>query len=151
MHEWALAEGVIETALRVAEERGIDRVRAVRVRMGRLQQIDPDIFAFALGELVKGQPPRIRDAAFEFEHEPAAFECRRCGTKWTLDAAPEFSGEAPEALDEEEKEAIHFVPELAHVYLRCPSCGSPDFQVAAGRGVWLAAVEGSRASTGGDG
>jgi Zn finger protein HypA/HybF involved in hydrogenase expression len=43
-------------------------------------------------------------------------------------------------LDEAQSEAIHFIPELAHTYLRCPACASPDFEVVRGRGVWLAQV-----------
>ena len=42
---------------------------------------------------------------------------------------------------EQEREAIHFLPESAHAYLRCPGCGGPDFVLAAGRGVSIEAVE----------
>ena len=39
---------------------------------------------------------------------------------------------------------IHFVPELAHAYLRCPDCSSADFEVLGGRGVSIDAIEGER-------
>jgi hydrogenase nickel incorporation protein HypA/HybF len=45
---------------------------------------------------------------------------------------------------EETSEAVHFVPEMAHVYLKCPKCGSPDFEIAEGRGVWLASIKGRK-------
>jgi hydrogenase nickel incorporation protein HypA/HybF len=45
-------------------------------------------------------------------------------------------------MDKEVSEAIHFVPEMAHVYIKCPSCGSPDFEVVEGRGVWLQSIKG---------
>jgi len=45
-------------------------------------------------------------------------------------------------MDEETSEAIHFVPEMAHVYIKCPSCDSPDFEVLEGRGVILASISG---------
>jgi Zn finger protein HypA/HybF involved in hydrogenase expression len=39
-------------------------------------------------------------------------------------------------------EAIHFIPELSHAFVRCPECGSPDFIILAGRGITLERVEG---------
>ena len=39
-------------------------------------------------------------------------------------------------------EAIHFIPELAHAFLECPSCQSPDFELLQGRGVSIGAIEG---------
>jgi hydrogenase nickel incorporation protein HypA/HybF len=47
------------------------------------------------------------------------------------------------AVGEDEAEAIHFVPEMARVYARCPTCSSHDFALAAGRGIWLVAVSGA--------
>jgi len=65
----------------------------------------------------------------------AEFKCRACGHKWFFEK---------ETLDESTAEAIHFVPEVAHTYLKCPKCGSPDFEVVEGRGVWLESVKGVR-------
>ncbi len=45
-------------------------------------------------------------------------------------------------LDGEQLESIHFIPELAHAFMACPGCDSPDFEVIQGRGVWIEAVEG---------
>jgi Zn finger protein HypA/HybF involved in hydrogenase expression len=33
---------------------------------------------------------------------------------------------------------------MAHVYVKCPSCESPDFEVLEGRGVILASITGVR-------
>ena len=43
-------------------------------------------------------------------------------------------------LDEQTREAIHFLPEAAHAFIRCPSCKSPDYRVQAGRGVSIASI-----------
>jgi hydrogenase nickel incorporation protein HypA/HybF len=40
------------------------------------------------------------------------------------------------------QENIHFIPEVAHVYVKCPRCESPDFEVLKGRGVWINKVMG---------
>jgi hydrogenase nickel incorporation protein HypA/HybF len=59
--------------------------------------------------------------------------CRACGHTWVFNK---------KELDENMVEAIHFVPEIAHVYVKCSKCGSPDFEVLGGRGVWLVSVKG---------
>lgn len=135
MHEWALAEGVVETARRVASERGLRSITSIRVRMGALQQIDDDIFREAIAKF-QSESDEVRNAEVIFEQEPIRAECRRCETSW------EVAGDELEALGEEASEAIHFVPELARAYLRCPECGSADFAVERGRGVWIESVEG---------
>jgi hydrogenase nickel incorporation protein HypA/HybF len=119
VHEWALAEAVIKSLEGVSGE-----VKLVRVILGELQNVDGEILLFALEELKKGT--RLEGAKFELEVEPAEFECNACSARWKLSEA---------GVGEAEKEAMHFVPELAHAFLRCPSCGSPDFKVVKGRGV----------------
>lgn len=130
MHEWALAEGVITTTNKIANEKNIEQITQITIRIGELQQIEPDILRFALEQL---KTPSMKDAEIAFETIPAKLRCRVCGEEWKF---------SPDALSEDVSEAIHFVPEMAHVYLKCPSCGSPDFEVTEGRGVWLASIKG---------
>lgn len=132
MHEWALAEGVVKTADKFAEDQGIDEITEVKIMIGELQQVDHEIIEFALDQL---RTPRMKKAKFVIEAVPACFKCRKCGHEWQLET---------DKLDEETGEAIHFVPEMAHVYLKCPSCGSTDFEVTEGRGVWLASIKGRK-------
>jgi hydrogenase nickel incorporation protein HypA/HybF len=126
MHEWALAEAVLDS---VRAHSGGRRVSRVVLRFGELQQIDREIFDFALREL----GGELGAALFEIESEPARFACNACSAAWSLD---ERGG-----LDERQKEAIHFLPEAAKVYLRCPKCGSADFRVEQGRGVTIQTIE----------
>lgn len=130
MHEWALAEAVISAASEAAKKEGLREVTEVRIVVGELQQIEQDVFEFALSELKKDE---LEGARFRIEKVRAKLECRACGHAWTL---------AKERLDEIAIEAIHFVPEVAHAYVKCPRCGSPDFEVLEGRGVWLLSVKG---------
>ena len=132
MHEWALAEGVVNTATKIAEDEGLVEVTEVSVRIGELQQVEHEVFRFALEQL---RTPIMKGAGFVLESIPARLKCRVCGEEW---------GFSTDALDEDVSEAIHFVPEMAHVYLKCPRCGSPDFEVSEGRGVWLSSVKGVR-------
>ncbi len=132
MHEWALAEGVVKTADKFAEDQGMEEVTEVKIMIGELQQIEHEIIEFALDQM---RTPRMKKAKFVIETVPAGFKCRKCSHEWKLETAK---------LDEETGEAIHFVPEMAHVYLKCPNCGSPDFEVTEGRGVWLASIKGRK-------
>jgi hydrogenase nickel incorporation protein HypA/HybF len=130
MHEWALAEGVVTTATRIAEEQNISRVTEVVVNIGELQQIEHEILLFALEQL---KTPLLNEAKFTLERGPARLRCRVCGEEWRFN---------PEDLSKDISEAIHFVPEVAHSYIECLSCGSPDFEVIEGRGVVLTSIKG---------
>jgi hydrogenase nickel incorporation protein HypA/HybF len=77
----------------------------------------------------------MNEAKFTLEAIPGKLKCRICDHEW------EFN---PKGMDEDESEAIHFVPEVAHVYISCPKCDSPDFQVLEGRGVILASIKGMK-------
>ena len=46
MHEFALAEAVITTALREAEREGIEKIRRIEVHVGELQNIHAETFEF---------------------------------------------------------------------------------------------------------
>jgi len=130
MHEWALAEGVIATATRFAEQNGLTEVMEVIVIVGELQQVEHEVLQFAFQQL---KTPLFRNAEFVLRSQPAKFRCRNCGHEWSFKS---------ESMTEEVSEAIHFVPEMAHVYIKCSECGSPDFEVVEGRGVWLATIKG---------
>jgi hydrogenase nickel incorporation protein HypA/HybF len=128
MHEWALAEATVEAVGREAAGR---RVLGVRLAFGELQQVDREIFAAALADLAPAVG--IDPAGFEIADEPAAFACRVCAETWALADVP--------SLSEDDREAIHLLPEAAFAFLRCPRCRGVDFDVVAGRGVTIAAIE----------
>jgi len=133
MHEWALAESVVATVKRVAHEKKLHRITEITVKVGELQQIEREIFEFALEQMLSQADSPMRDAKVVLEVERAQFCCRVCGTRWAFET---------QQLSPEIAEAIHFIPELAHTYIRCPQCHSPDFEVVQGRGVWLASLKG---------
>lgn len=130
MHEWALAEAVIAAALEIAEKEGLKEISEINIRIGELQQIEEDIFEFALSNL---KSDKLKNAKIVISTAKAEFRCRICGTKWFFEK---------NKVSEDTAEAIHFVPEVAHTYIKCPSCGSPDFEIVEGRGVWLENIKG---------
>lgn len=131
MHEWALADAIVEATGAALGARPASCLKSVTVLMGELQAIDREIFRFALSTIV--QEKAFNGAHFVLETEPAEFQCRACSHSWGL-------GEAGSMTDET-REAIHFLPEAAHAFVRCPSCGSPDFVVSKGRGVSIKSID----------
>jgi hydrogenase nickel incorporation protein HypA/HybF len=134
MHEWALAEAVVAKTVEVARERGIAAVREVVVALGELQDVDRSAFEFGL-TANRGDAPELADARFVFEVDPARCQCRVCGHAWML-------ADSLAALPEDDRESIHLLPEVVHLYVTCPVCASPDFAIVGGRGVSLVAVNG---------
>jgi hydrogenase nickel incorporation protein HypA/HybF len=132
MHEWALAEAVISTVSQIAEKEGLKEIAEVEIKVGELQQIELDILEFALSQL---KTSKLKNVKFHIRTVKAELKCRVCGHKWIF---------GKEKMNEEIAEAIHFVPEIAHTYVKCPKCGSPDFEILKGRGIWLESVRGLR-------
>jgi hydrogenase nickel incorporation protein HypA/HybF len=130
MHEWALADAVIEATSSALAGRKPSCLRAVTVTVGELQAIDHEIFSFALSTLLEERP--FRTAVFHLETEPARFLCGACEKEWSLSETRDLSDQT--------REAIHFLPEAAHAFIRCPFCSSPDYRVQKGRGVSIASL-----------
>ena len=141
MHEWALAEAVISTVVETSKKEKIKEIAEVKIKIGELQQIDEEIFRFALGEIIKemvrDQDSSLENMKIKIEEEPSFLKCRVCGHEWS------FISQSKK-LSEDESESIHFIPEAAYVYIRCPKCKSPDFEITKGRGVWIDSIRGTR-------
>jgi hydrogenase nickel incorporation protein HypA/HybF len=132
MHEWALAEAILASAKKIAEQEQLKTVTEVTIKVGELQQVEPPILRFALSQMKQGI---FKNAKFSIRKAKSTLKCRVCGTTWQYN---------PKKIDKATVEAIHFVPEVAHTYIKCPNCGSPDFEIASGRGVWLEDLKGAK-------
>ena len=132
MHEWALAEAVITAAQQIAEKEKLKEIKEVTIKVGELQQVEQEILRFALSQL---KPASFKNAKFHIAKAKTTLKCRVCENKWLF---------RKNKLDKDTAEAIHFVPEVAHAYIKCPKCGSPDFEIIEGRGVWLENIKGVR-------
>jgi len=130
MHEWALAEAVISAVSEIAEREKLKEVLKVELGVGELQQVDSSIVEFALAQLKTG---KLKKAKFEIKIIGAELKCRVCDNMWAF---------KKKELDQDVMEAIHFIPEIAHSYIKCPKCGSPDFDITKGRGMYIENVSG---------
>ncbi|MDD2806109.1 MAG: hydrogenase nickel incorporation protein HypA [Elusimicrobiales bacterium] len=134
MHEWALAESVIKAAVEHSAAEKLKKLKEAGVVFGELQAIDGEIFKFALEEL-RAQFPAAKLCKFKIIKQPAVFRCKACAHEFPLKGLRKTKDEA---------EFIHFVPEMAHTFLKCPKCASPDFEIARGRGVSISYIKGEK-------
>ncbi len=132
MHEWALAEAILTSAKQVAEQEKLKEITEVTIRVGELQQVEPPILRFAISHM---KSEIFKNTKFRIVKSKSTLKCRVCGTTWQFNI---------KKLDKTTAEAIHFVPEVAHTYVKCPKCGSPDFEMVSGRGVWLEHIKGAK-------
>jgi hydrogenase nickel incorporation protein HypA/HybF len=137
MHEWALAESIVMATIEEAQKEKLKTITQVTVHIGELQQIEKEIFLFALNELAKSQKPPIKKDAFQLKTDKSTLTCKNCRETWSY-------SDMKKKLNETESESIHFIPEVVFVHARCPRCGSPDFEITKGRGVVLSSIKGVR-------
>jgi hydrogenase nickel incorporation protein HypA/HybF len=136
MHEWALAESILSTAVEAAKKEKMKRITQIVIGLGELQQVEQDIFEFALDEMLK-QTKLLKDVKIVIKSEKSNFVCNNCDNNWTFD-------DMKKGFDDDESEAIHFIPEVAMVHARCPKCKSPDFEITKGRGVSILSIKGEK-------
>ena len=135
MHEWALAQSVIYSVIEYQKKNNLKEITEFTIKMGELQQIDKEILEFALREIA--QFKKMTKIKMNIEIEKAVLKCRVCGHEWNLN-------DPVGKLNKYQLESIHFIPDIAHVYLRCPKCKSPDFEIVKGRGVLIDSIKGMR-------
>jgi len=136
MHEWALAESILVAAVEAAEKEKMKKITEITIGIGELQQIEQDIFEFAINEIIKDQP-NLKDVKIKIKTLKSSLNCKSCDHTWSF-------SDMKKKLSEDEGESIHFLPEVAFVHSRCPNCGSPDFEITEGRGVSITQIKGEK-------
>ena len=137
MHEWALAESVITAAIEAAEKEKLKKITEIKITIGELQQIEREIFKFALNQIIKDKDKKIKNVKIKIKNEKSTLKCKNCEKIWCF-------YDMKKKLSKDESESIHFIPEVALVHSRCPVCGSPDFEILTGRGVTISSIKGEK-------
>ena len=111
MHEAAMAESILDAALRIAGEHGSLPVSGVHVRIGELQMVVPEALesAFEAGKRGSG----AESAELSWETAPALVRCPEC----RLEYAPES------------------------VFWICPECDSVGGEILSGNEITIVSVE----------
>jgi len=137
MHEWALAESILVAGLEAAKKEHLKTLTNIVIGIGELQQIEVDIFEFALKEIIQTYKDQLAKLTYTIKIIPSTLQCKTCAHTWTF-------AESKKSLSDDEGESIHFIPEVAFVHMRCPKCGSPDFEITEGRGVSILQLTGEK-------
>jgi hydrogenase nickel incorporation protein HypA/HybF len=77
MHEFAIAQSMVDVAVSEAARYKTRRVTVIRCRVGVLRQVVPDMLRSAF-EIAADQT-LAAGAKVEIEKEPVRFVCRQCG------------------------------------------------------------------------
>lgn len=134
MHEWALSDSIASAARDVLKAENLKKVDEVTVVLGEVQNIAKKVFADIFND-VKKNYEGVENAVLIIEDEPASFTCLNCGNVFGLKR---------EELNHETSEAIHFLPEMSKLYIKCPKCASSDFKITQGRGVFIKEIKGDK-------
>ena len=137
MHEWALAESIVDASLKAAQKEGLKKLTEINVGIGELQQIKAEIIQFAIDEILKSSKIDTDSIKVNIKTKQSILSCRKCEHEWKY-------SDMKKQLSDDESESIHFIPEVAFVHTRCPKCGSFDFEIKSGRGVSITSIKGEK-------
>ena len=79
MHELAVAQALVEQVDAVIEQHHASSATAIRVRIGPLAGVVPELLATAFPLAAAGS--RMEHAQLEFIHAPIQVRCRTCGAE----------------------------------------------------------------------
>ena len=106
MHELPVMREVLRVVLKHAAKHGVERVYAVRMRVGELSDLEEEWMQRYFDHLTKGS--LAKGAVLKIERVPATMQCRVCGHRFQ----PDFSS----------RERIV-----------CPQCAEADCTLVSGR------------------
>jgi hydrogenase nickel insertion protein HypA len=113
MHEFSIAQQIVEVVLRTAQEQEAQQVERVTVVIGELALLNQEQVGFWVEEMFSRRPV-TQKARLDIETRVARVSCRQCG----FEGPPPMPG--PEA---------HFLtPSLV-----CPRCGGVGMDIREGR------------------
>ena len=130
MHELSLVQGIIDAVSETAREKG-GQVQGVTIGVGELAQFDLRLVRGLLNDLKRGTP--LEGARISVVAEKSRVKCLGCGKVWGF-------GELAGPITGEEREMMHFLPELLNSCSKCPSCSGSYFEIEEGRSVRIREV-----------
>lgn len=80
MHEMSIVEALMEQIMKMAEEGNWKAVTKVRLKVGVMRQIVPDILEFCFEIASKGTI--TEGAVLDIEEVPLSIRCDECGYEW---------------------------------------------------------------------
>ncbi len=120
MHEFSVAQLVLEAVLKAAAKHGARRVLEVTLEVGELSLLNLEQLEFSFKVLSKGTI--VEDAKLRFEVRRTVIRCLKCG----------YEGMAASA------ELESHLPPLV---VQCPACRSLETEMLDGRGCCVKSIK----------
>ncbi|MCX7982141.1 MAG: hydrogenase maturation nickel metallochaperone HypA [Syntrophales bacterium] len=114
MHELPITEGILKIVLKHAARNKANKVVLVRLRIGRLCDLEAEWIQNYFSYLSKGTV--AEGAKIEIERVPAVVICRSCGQEYEM----------------KNDGLISFL---------CPNCGSQEVEIVSGREYFVSEME----------
>jgi hydrogenase nickel incorporation protein HypA/HybF len=114
MHELGIINSVFTIIEEVAEENRLINITKVKLKLGQLQQIVPDMLSFAFEAVAKGT--KAERAVLDVEYVPIKMKCNQCEHEFIVEE---------------------------HVYI-CPECSETGLTMLQGMEIILESVEGDQ-------
>ena len=114
MHELGIITNLFRLIDEIADEHELRKVTQIKFKLGRLQQIVPDMLQFAFESVAKGS--RAEDAVLEVEYVPIKMKCQACEQEFVVDD---------------------------HQYI-CPKCEQTELEMLQGMEILLESIEGEQ-------
>ena len=111
MHELAITEGIVETAIPAAQSGGAERILEIRLKIGELSGVFPEYIEEYLQVVTKGTI--AEGAKLKVEKIPVSIICGSCDFEGPIDR----------------KNA------------KCPDCAGTDFKITGGREYYVDSLE----------
>jgi hydrogenase nickel incorporation protein HypA/HybF len=112
MHEISLIESIIEIITAEMPKHNITRVEAIKLRIGEMRQVVPDVLLFGFEVLSKGTP--LEGAELIVENVSMKGHCRICDQDFALE----------------------------DWFSNCPGCGKAEYDIISGRELEIVEFEG---------
>ncbi|RMH69889.1 MAG: hydrogenase maturation nickel metallochaperone HypA [Gemmatimonadetes bacterium] len=113
MHEYSLMQALMDKTIEIAAEHGHPKVERIKLQIGELQHIVPDILEFAFEVMAKGTIAETADLVWDVV--PVKIKCQQCHTEfephdvfWVCPQCESSGGEIKQG-DEFILESITFV------------------------------------------
>jgi len=128
VHESSIALSILQSLEGITSRKPNTRVKWIKLKIGRLRMIDEDSLKFALEVFSKGTRAEGMDVKIEWE-DPL-LKCNSCGYEWSAN---------PKKND---LNSAHLYPDLLLQLqlFTCPSCGSTNYTIKAGRSLQISEV-----------
>jgi len=111
VHELSVTQRIVDSVLEEMDERGLERIGAVHLKLGRMTTFVPDCVKFYYEVLTADTP--LAGSELVIEEINVTGRCNNCGAELEFDEP----------------------------FFVCPECGSVDIEILSGREILIDALE----------